>query len=245
MLALFLTAVLVTCTSFLGMLYFMFREKTIGLAMSLLTPLSSGLLLGSVFIQMLPGALSRWNFVLTVPYAAFFAFMGAIVALALARTIWHHHHGEVCDAHTFSYTNLLGEGIQNFMIGAAIASCFSVFAAVGFMVALAVVVHSAAQQLGNFGFLLHGGLSKGKAMGCSLAASSTAILGALLTQFWLLNLGLGPYLVPFVAGWFIYTAVEDIAQKPSGIKARRFSAAHFTLLLLGAIIVEWLSLLLV
>jgi zinc transporter ZupT len=164
--------------------------------------------------------------------------------MVLARTIWHHHHREVCETHTFNYTNLLGEGIQNFIIGAAIASCFSVFAAVGFIAALAVVVHSAAQQLGNFGFLLHGGLGKGKAMGCSLAASSTAILGALLTQFWLLNLGLGPYLVPFVAGWFIYTAVEDIAQKPSG-KARRFSAAHFTLLLLGAIIVEWLSMLLV
>ena len=241
-----LTAVLVTCVSFIGALFFMFREKTLGMVMSLLTPFASGLLLGSVLLQMLPRAFAIAPSAVTVMSSAL---AGVLVALLLSKTVWHHHHEEVCEVHTFNYINLLGEGIQNLVAGIAIASCFWVPAAVGFMAigiaaALAVVAHSAVHQLGNFGFLLHGGLGKGKAMWCSLAASSTAVLGALLTCFWLLSLGLGPYLVSFAAGWFIYVATEDIAQRSGGTGGRKFSTAHFVLLLLGIIIVEWLSILL-
>jgi zinc and cadmium transporter len=240
-----LTAVLVTCVSFIGALFFVFREKTLGLAMSFLTPFASGLLLGAVLLQMLPRAFSIAPFAVTAMSATL---AGIIVALALSKTVWHHHHDEVCEAHTFGYINLLGEGIQNLVTGIAIASCFWVPAATGFTAiwltaTLAVILHSAVHQLGNFGFLLHGGLGKGKAMWYSLAASSPAVLGAVITYFWLLALDLGPYLVSFVAGWFIYVATEDIAQK-SGGGGRKFSAAHFILLLLGIMIVEWLAILL-
>jgi len=236
-----LTAVLVTCTSFLGLLFFVFREKKIGRAMSLLTPLAAGLLLASAFLQVLPGAIPKAPF-LTIVMAS--VLLGAIASLALSKTVWHHHHDDVCETHTFGYTNLLGEGIQNLVIGMAVASCFWISAAVGLTAALAVLVHSVPHQLGNFGFLLRGGLDKRRAMGCSLAASSTAVLGAVITYFWLLALDLGAYISSFMAGWFIFMAIEDVSQKSDPATGKKFSTEHFALLMLGIIIVEWISMLL-
>ncbi|MEW6222975.1 MAG: ZIP family metal transporter, partial [Candidatus Hadarchaeota archaeon] len=235
-----LAAAIVTATSFLGLLFFTFREKKIGHAMNLVSPLAAGLLLGSALLQLIPASISR---AVSSTLAMFAVLVGITAAILLGRTIWHHHHEAACQVHLFSQINLLGEGIQNLVAGMMVASCFWFSASVGLIAAAAVIVHAAVQQLGNFGFLLHGGIDKGRALGYSLASSSTAILGAVLTYFWLLALDLGPYLLAFGAGWFVYMGADDVLS--CGGRRGKMSAAQFILLLLGVVIVEWVAMFLV
>ncbi|MEW6593139.1 MAG: ZIP family metal transporter [Candidatus Hadarchaeota archaeon] len=235
-----IAAAILTATSFLGLVFFTFREKKIGRAMNLVTPLAAGLLLGSALLQLIPASISR---AVSSTLDMFAMLVGLTAALLLGRTIWHHHHDATCQVHLFGNINLLGEGIQNLAAGMIVGSCFWFSTVVGLIAAAALISHAVVQQLGNFSFLLHGGIDKGRAIGYSLASSSTALLGAALTYLWLLALDLGPYLLAFGAGWFVYMGADDVLS--CGGRRGKMSAAQFILLLLGVVIVEWVAMFLV
>jgi len=74
-----------------------------------------------------------------------------------------------------------------------------------------VVLHEIPQEIGDFGILVHGGLSVKKALLFNFLSGLTSILGALVILF----LGQGfetlkLLLVPVTAGGFIYMAGSDL-----------------------------------
>lgn len=83
----------------------------------------------------------------------------------------------------FVYLNLLGDGIHNFIDGMVIAATFMFSLELGFATTLAVIFHEVPQELGDFGVLVYGGLSKKKALTFNFISAVTAILGALTTYF--------------------------------------------------------------
>ncbi|MBR9691038.1 ZIP family metal transporter, partial [Candidatus Woesearchaeota archaeon] len=75
----------------------------------------------------------------------------------------------------------------------------------------AVLLHEVPQELGDFGVLLHAGLSKTKALLFNFLSATLAILGAVIAI--VLNKyssDISFFLIPLAAGGFIYIAGVDL-----------------------------------
>ena len=114
-------------------------------------------------------------------------------------------------AHPFAYTNLVGDGLHNFIDGLIIGASYIVSVPVGIATTIAVVLHEIPQEIGDFGVLIHAGFSKGKALALNFLSAVAAILGAVVA-LWLSGAveGLEMVLIPLAAGGFIYIAGSDL-----------------------------------
>jgi zinc and cadmium transporter len=65
---------------------------------------------------------------------------------------------------------------------------------------LAVILHEIPQELGDFGVLVYGGLSRWKALVYNFVSAVTAIIGALITYFLAYVHSIETLLIPFAAG---------------------------------------------
>jgi zinc and cadmium transporter len=107
---------------------------------------------------------------------------------------------------------VLGDAIHNFIDGALIAGSYLVSPALGLATTVAVLFHEIPQELGDFGILIHSGLSVRQAILLNLASASVAVLGALAA----LLLGtisgsvVTTVLIPVTAGGFVYIAAADL-----------------------------------
>ena len=107
--------------------------------------------------------------------------------------------------------NLIGDGLHNFLDGAIVAGSFLVSFPLGMATSLAVIAHEIPQEIGDFGVLVHGGLSQKKALVFNFCSALVAILGAIFVlSFGAKISGFPQMLVPFTAGGFIYIAGSDL-----------------------------------
>src|SRR3989339_602316 len=101
--------------------------------------------------------------------------------------------------------NLFGDAVHNFIDGLVIAASYSVSIHLGIATTIAVILHEIPQEIGDFGVLIHGGLSVKKALFFNFLSALTSIIGAVL--FFLVGDFLGNFrmaLIPVTAGGFIY-----------------------------------------
>jgi zinc and cadmium transporter len=91
-----------------------------------------------------------------------------------------------------------------------IAATFLVSFDLGFATTLAVIFHEIPQEIGDFGVLVYGGLSRKRALAYNFLSAVTAIAGALATYFLMYLRSIELLLVPFAAGGFIYIAATDL-----------------------------------
>jgi zinc and cadmium transporter len=81
----------------------------------------------------------------------------------------------------------------------------------GVVTALAVIVHEIPQEVGDLAILLHGGMSRGKALLLNLATSLTSVLGGVIAFFALgTALRFLPYAIALATSSFLYIAVADL-----------------------------------
>ena len=75
-----------------------------------------------------------------------------------------------------------------------------------------MLCHEIPQELGDFGVLVHSGLSVRRALLVNLGSASAAVLGAVVALF--LGEASGPVvtetLIPMAAGGFVYLAAADL-----------------------------------
>ena len=133
--------------------------------------------------------------------------------------------------HPFVYTNLIGDGIHNFLDGIIIASSYIVSIPVGIATTIAVAMHEIPQEIGDFGVLIHGGLSRKKALLLNFATALTAVLGTIVT-FLIANIldKVESIFVPIAIGGFIYIAGSDLIpelHKESDIKSSLWQLIFF------------------
>lgn len=106
---------------------------------------------------------------------------------------------------------LFGDTIHNFIDGIIIAASFLVSIPLGVASAMAVFFHEIPQEIGDFGSLIYGGFTRGKALFFNFLTATSAILGATLVL--VINLSeesIVGFLIPFAAGGFIYIAGTDL-----------------------------------
>lgn len=194
--------------SFVGIFALALKEGLLNRILLGLVGFSAGALMGGAFLHLMPEALERDSSVSVFS----FTILGFMLFFLLEKFLyWRHCHEGVCDVHIFTYLNLIGDGIHNFVDGLLLAVSFVVSIQLGIVTMLAVILHEIPQELGDFGVLIYGGLSKTKALFYNFLSALTAILGAFIGYY------LSSYvenftsiLVPLAAGGFLYISGSDL-----------------------------------
>jgi zinc and cadmium transporter len=196
----------VSAVSLVGVVTIFFHKQADRI-LFLMVSFSAGGLLGAAFFDLLPEAL-REN-----ANAFAFVFVGFVAFFVLEKFLyWHHHHSRTHSVEKqFVYLNLIGDGIHNFFDGVLIAAAFLQNSALGFSTTMAVIFHEIPQEIGDFGLLIYGGLSKKRALLYNFITALTAVVGALAAFFFSAYIqGLPGLILPFAAGGFIYIAATDL-----------------------------------
>ncbi len=170
-----------------------------------------GALFGDAFIHLLPESYKTIGSGLTT---AFLIIAGILVFFTLEKFIcWRHSHVPEIKGHPKSvvYMNLIGDGLHNAIDGVIIGASYSVSVPIGIATTVAVILHEIPQEIGDFGILLYGGLTRSRALLLNFLCATLAIFGCLF------SLVIGPklndfalYVLPFTAGGFIYIAGSDL-----------------------------------
>lgn len=226
-----LTSTLVlTFISFVGIITLALKDKLLKKVLFCLIGFSAGSLIGSAFLHILPEVLEKTKSI-TVFY---YLILGIVLFFLMERFFyWRHCHNGVCDVHTFTYLNLFGDGLHNFVDGMIIAVSFTTSLRLGLVTTLAVILHELPQELGDFGVLVYGGFSKTKALFYNFISSLMAIAGALLGYFISDIAGLSNFILPLTAGGFIYIATSDLIPEIHRESNLRRSASAFIAFLFG------------
>jgi len=195
----------------LGGTLLLFQEKLARKMSIYFVAFATGTLLSAAFLDLLPEALE----VGSLESVMVWVLVGFLSFLLLEKFLfWYHCHDGSCDVHnppTYKYNIIIGDTLHNFIDGVAIAVSFLIDVRVGIATTVAVFAHEIPQEIGDFGVLLHAGLSRTKVFGYNLVSALAAPLGA-LAGFYLSGAveKIEPLLLGFIAGNFIYVASADL-----------------------------------
>ena len=140
--------------------------------------------------------------------------------------------------------NVLGDAVHNFIDGLVIGASYLVSPTLGVSTTMAVLLHEIPQELGDFGILIHSGLSVRRALLVNLGSASVAIIGTALS----LSAGavakesVTTILVPLTAGGFVYLAAADLIPELQHDRSLRALIAQTFLISLGIAVMGLLTL---
>jgi zinc and cadmium transporter len=232
----------VSLIAFVGIIFIGLKEEILKHITMALVGFASGTLLGGAFLHLLPESINPKGD-LTITF--YCVILGIVSFFAMEKFLyWRHCHEEKCPIHMFVYLNLVGDGIHNFIDGMVIAATFTLSFSLGFVTTLAVIFHEIPQEIGDFGILIYGGLSKRKALICNFISAITAILGAMITYFSASFQSIETLLVPFAAGGFIYIAATDLMPELHKKRRGGESLVQLLVILLGIGLMAYLKLVL-
>lgn len=228
----------------IGGIVLLSREKFALKISHFLASFAAGVLLGTAFFDLLPEAMHEAGGIAGDVLS--WTLLGIVFFFLIERFInWFHHHGEFNELKEKSKSTLpliiIGDTVHNFIDGVVIAATFMVSIPLGIITALAVFAHEIPQEIGDFGLMLHKGLSRKNIILVNIASAFVAVAGALLT--YLLGdiiEGYVPLLLGLTAGFFIYIAASDLIPEIHYEKRRGFAFIESLLLILG-IVVVWIS----
>jgi len=211
------SVVIVSVIAFVGVLTLYF--KRIDKILFGLVSFAAGALLGAAFLDLLPTAIEKTG------NAIFLYTLIGIVVFYLLETYFHwyhrhytHHHFKKHHVKPFTWLNLFGDGVHNFVDGMIIAASYLTSIPLGITTTVAVILHEIPQELGDFGVLIYGGISRRKALFFNFLTALTAIFGALLVYFIAPTEAVIAFLIPFAAGGFIYIATADLLPELHRVK---------------------------
>ncbi len=206
-----LSVFLVSIISLVGMLSLAVKAERLKTILIYFISFSAGALFGDVFIHLLPQVTAVGGFTLSISVYVLF---GIFLFFVLEKVMhWQHCHMPITKQHVhpFAYMNLVGDAMHNFIDGMIIAASYIASIPVGIATTIAVVLHEIPQEIGDFGVLVHGGFSRGRALLVNFLSALVALLGvliALLLKGFINNLEI--ILIPIAAGGFVYIAGSDL-----------------------------------
>ena len=210
-LSIFISVLIVSFISVIGIFTLTLGQKKLQNILIYLVSFSAGTLFGDAFIHLLPESAEKMGFGLEI---SLLVLLGIIIFFIVEKFVhWHHCHDVSTKKHIhpFAYTNLIGDALHNFIDGIIIAASYFVSVPVGVATTIAVIIHEIPQEIGDFGVLLHTGLSKSKALFLNFIVGIVAVLGAFFAIIVRSKIeSFSALLIPFAAGGFIYIAGSDL-----------------------------------
>jgi len=207
----FTSVLAVSLISLVGVFTLSVQEKKLRRIILYLVSFAVGALFGDALIHLLPEAFSQIKSQLAV---SLLVLSGVIVLFVLEKFIyWRHCH--VLDSekhyHPVVVMNLVGDFAHNLLDGIIIGASYAVSIPLGIATTVAVILHEIPQEIGDFGVLIHGGLSVRKALVFNFLSATAALFGVFLV------FAIGSYvkdffqyLLPLTAGGFLYIAGSDL-----------------------------------
>lgn len=218
------SVVAVSLVSLAGLATLGWNEKRVRRVALAFVAFAVGALLGDVFIHHLPEAFAGTRNPLHHSLLVLGGFLAFFVLERLLRRGWphryvfhHHHHDAVATVLTpqpVIAINLLGDAMHNFVDGMLIGASYLVSVPLGVSTTLAVLLHEIPQELGDFGILVHGGLTVRRAVLLNLLSALVALVGAALAL--VAGAAMKRFsitLVPLTAGGFLYLAAADLVPE--------------------------------
>jgi zinc and cadmium transporter len=231
------TTALISSIAFIGAVVLALKEQVLNKILLVFVAFSAGAIVGGAFLHLLPEAVHEMGGDETGLVTIFSSVLvGYCVFFALEQIIrWHHHHAVTHPKiMPFSYLILLSDGVHNFIDGVVIAAAFMVSWSIGVVTAFAIAFHEIPQEIGDFGVLVYGGISKRKALLLNFISAITALFGGIAG--YLLHGWIGESIVillPFAAGNFIYIASTDLIPEIRFKESSIQSVMRFTVFLAG------------
>jgi zinc and cadmium transporter len=201
-----------------------------------LVAFSAGSLLGGALFHMMPAFLRRTS---NEAIAGFvWLVLGFTVFFALEQLLhWHHCHQVPCPHRTqpLSLLVLVADGLHNLIGGLAVGGAFVIDVRLGVTAWLVAAAHEVPQELGDFGVLVHGGLSRGRALLLNLASALTFLVGGVVA--WAVGRSMDvSFLLPFAAGNFLYIAASDLVPEVNRSETLPKSLLHFVCFAAGLLL---------
>ena len=186
-----------------------------------LVSLSTGVLLGTALLHVLPEAFESS----ATPHSLFLTLLVGLLFFFLLEKAelyrhthhhegdghHHHHHFDREQAGRGGLSVLVGDSIHNFCDGIIIAAAFLADHHLGWVTAMAIVAHEIPQEVGDYIVLLNAGFSRKKAMFFNAVSGMAAVVGGLVGYYivgpWQ---QLFPYLLVAASSSFIYVSVADL-----------------------------------
>jgi len=212
-----------------------------------LVSFATGALLAAALLGLLPHAIESAGMAHAHNVGA--TILGGLLLFFVLEklVLWRHCHQDVCEGHVphdkhrdaaSASLILIGDGFHNTLDGVLIAAAFMTDVHLGVVTALAVIAHEIPQEVGDLAILLHGGMSRGKALFLNLLTSLTSVLGGIAAYFALAQTRfILPYAIALAASSFLYIAVADLipglhrrVDPNSGVK-------QFAFIVLGAAVI--------
>lgn len=207
----FASVLAVSLISLVGIFTLSVHEKKLRQIILYLVSFAVGALFGDALIHLLPEAFSQIKSQLAV---SLLVLLGIIVFFVLEKFIyWRHCH--VLDSekhyHPVVVMNLVGDFTHNLLDGIIIGASYIVSIPLGIATTIAVVLHEIPQEIGDFGVLIHGGLSVRKALLYNFLSATAAIFGVFMVYAVGTHVrDFSSYLLPVTAGGFLYIAGSDL-----------------------------------
>ena len=205
-----ISVVIVSLLSLVGVFSLSFKIDRLKKFLIYAVSFSAGALLGDVFVHILPEVAGEFGFGLST---SLYILLGIVVMFVVEKVIhWRHCHEPECSNHKkdvkpFALMNLVGDGVHNFIDGLIIGASYLVSIPLGIATTLAVVFHEIPQEIGDFGVLVHGGFSRGKALVFNLVTGLVSVVGVLVV---VLVGNVASFVLPFAVGSFVYIAGVDL-----------------------------------
>ncbi|MEY4763955.1 MAG: hypothetical protein RI907_628, partial [Pseudomonadota bacterium] len=189
----------------------------LGLIVRHLVSLSTGVLLGTALLHVLPEAFESGQ----APHGLFLTLLGGLMFFFLlekAELYRHGHHHEHDDHHHHhgfdkeqagrgGWSVLVGDSIHNFCDGVLIAAAFMTNPHLGMVTAAAIIAHEIPQEVGDYIVLINAGFSRGRALAYNMLSGMAAVVGGVLGYVlidpWRDYL---PYMMVVAASSFVYVA---------------------------------------
>jgi len=226
------SSIIVSLISLIAIIILLLKEKIFNKIQLLLVGLGAGGLIGGAFLHMIPESIDKFsNYTLLFIYVL----SGFILFFILEKFLfWRHCHDEKCEVHTFTYLNLIGDGVHNFIDGLIIGGSYILDIKIGIIVTLAIILHEIPQELGDFGVLVYGGMKKGRALFYNFLSALTAVFGTVIGYYF--SNAFNNFLIillPFAAGGFIYIASCDLIPELHKQSSKKISVLSMISFLTG------------
>jgi zinc and cadmium transporter len=177
-----LSVVAVSLISLVGLLTLALEPSRVRRLAGVLVSFAVGALLGDAFLHLVPeifagpAGSALWPPLLVV---------GGMMLFFLVEKLLRHRHGSLQRGREnavrrpeLAAINVVGDGIHNVIDGVLIAASYLVSPVLGVSTTIAVLLHEVPQELGDFGVLVHSGLSVRRAILVNVSSASVAVAGA-------------------------------------------------------------------
>jgi zinc transporter ZupT len=196
-----------------GMFALRFKDK-----LHLILGFSAGAVIGVAFFDLLPEAIELGSKNYSVSYITSITALGFIIYTILDRFIFfnshdeeHKHSEEIGER--VNKRGVLGAGslsVHSFLDGAAIGLAFQVSAAVGAIVAVAVLVHDFSDGINTINLVLKNSGTRTQAFKWLLADAIAPVLGVISTLFFSVPESTLGIILAVFSGFFLYIGASDL-----------------------------------